>query len=102
MALKRGFFPPITRPQKAVKTRRSGPEMNAYKNKLSTVQPDGESCVVDLPQLHAWYEKSLAHDEPRTRIAVSGSNISRGAFGSFATIAVRQDAPGDELSPVAE
>ncbi len=51
--------------------------------------------MVDVSQLNAWYTQALENCELRNRIAVSGFNISKGAFGSIVPLVHSDSATGD-------
>ena len=59
-----------------------GPALNAYKKKLSTsVRAFASNDETQL--LHQWYAQVVEGTDLRDRVAVTGFNISRGAFGSI-------------------
>lgn len=65
--------------------------MNAYKKTLNTPL----CALASNDEMHAltqWFTQAAEGNDVRSRVAVTGSNISRGTFGSICI-----DLTGDEL-----
>ena len=80
--------------------------MNAYKKNLSRVLPEGASND-EISQLEVWYSQVVHGSDLRDRVTVTGSNISRGVFGSLSLYMQPEadsnpEAANDQTYPLAQ